>query len=406
VTPAPRTARSIEEVLGLALEDLEAGLTPLQVLDRYPQYEAELAPLLETAYRLHTTRWPALSAAARVSGRERMHAALAEQKGPRWFILAPIWRQLGAGLVLTLLAGMAFLASPVSPLRSLNRPRLTGTAPVTTTATWTSAPSATSQPLATVAVLATRGPTTTVTATETAQPTEEVDPELGLKHSPPKAPPTLWASATPTRVTPTRRPTATATATPVPTDTPTETPEPTTTTTSPPPAGATSRPPSTPTSVVSPTVPATTAPTYTPVPTATHGKPTATATAKPTKAPDATATARPGPTATSGPPTVPPLQPTQTSQPTAEPTSVDKHPTAVKTPTPGLERATHTPEPDNASVTAKGPAAAGVELGAALRKLVVEVGRGEDTPPGQVIREAVREWRRAEPPPRSKNNRQ
>ena len=141
---SPRAARNLDETLGQALNDLERGFTPLQVLDRYPDHEAELAPLLETAYRLRTSRWPTLSLAARVAGREKMHAAVTAEKARRHGIMSPLWLQIGTGVALLALAGTTYFASPFSPLRPTERltPIIVSTSTTTVTATWTVAPPA------------------------------------------------------------------------------------------------------------------------------------------------------------------------------------------------------------------------------------------------------------------------
>lgn len=381
MTAAPRAARSLEEALGLALEDLEAGLAPFQILSRYPQYEAELGPLLETAFRLHTTRWPVLSMAARVSGRERMHAALVQQRGRRRFIVAPVWRQLGAALALVLLAGTTYIASPISPLRSMNRPRLTGTVPVTATATWTAAPTATTKPPATVAALVPRGPTATIKVVEVAEPAETADPETDLKHSTPSKLPTLLSDETPTRPASTRAPSVTATATV--TSTATITPMPSATITEPPassePATRVPAPPSpTATDVfASPT------PTATPTQVSTPAKPTPTTVIQPTNGPDPTqtATARPRltplPTSTHWAPTLPPI-PTDQPTPTGESQTSTPQPTARR-------HSTSTPEP------------AQMPEGVRISSKLLEPVRDQPKPLGQVIREAIKELQRLVP---------
>lgn len=78
MTSSPRAVRSLDEALALALDDLEAGLSQVEVLARYPGYEDDLAPLLATAARLRGADWPVLSMSARVRGRERVQVALAQ----------------------------------------------------------------------------------------------------------------------------------------------------------------------------------------------------------------------------------------------------------------------------------------------------------------------------------------
>ena len=175
MTPLPRAARSLDEALGQALEDLEAGLTPPQILDRYPEFEADLASLIETAYRLCTTRWPVLSMAARVQGRERMQAALTAQKARHRFAFPPIWRPLGAGLALVVLAGMTYLASPFSPLRPpVLAPLPSATPLIAATASWTPEPSATWWPSPTNAAVVTALASPTRLIRSIPEPTETI----------------------------------------------------------------------------------------------------------------------------------------------------------------------------------------------------------------------------------------
>ncbi len=131
------------------LDDLEAGATPAQCLARFPEYAAQLEPLLATAARLGVQSWPGLSPAARVRGRERMHAAVGRAEARR-LIWRPLWRQLAVAVLLVILAAGAWLAWPgrqgTLGGRPTASPLSTGVAPVsspTPTATATSAVSAT-----------------------------------------------------------------------------------------------------------------------------------------------------------------------------------------------------------------------------------------------------------------------
>ena len=165
-----------DELVASVLEDLEAGLTPLQILDRHRDRETELAPLIEAAYVLRTTRWPTMSMAGRVAGRERLHVALASQKPRSAGFLPPLWRQLGVSLALVLMAGAAFLASPYSPLDLRRNSGVTtatpfAVAPVlaapSATATLTLLPTATATPSATATVRAATRPARTAEPSET-----------------------------------------------------------------------------------------------------------------------------------------------------------------------------------------------------------------------------------------------
>ncbi len=105
MTPSPRAARSWTRHWARRSKTWRPGLPRSRCSTGIPQYEAELAPLLETAYRLRTTRWPVLSMAARVAGREKMHAALAEQKRRRRFVVPPDLAPVRRRVALLLLAG-------------------------------------------------------------------------------------------------------------------------------------------------------------------------------------------------------------------------------------------------------------------------------------------------------------
>ena len=114
-TPAP----NIQEALAACLDDLERGVSSEACLARFPQYAAELAPLLLAAARMREQRLPALSLGARVRGRERMHNALAQHQARHgWW---PAWRGGIAALAfLLVLAAGVWLSSPGQ--RSPSRP--------------------------------------------------------------------------------------------------------------------------------------------------------------------------------------------------------------------------------------------------------------------------------------------
>ena len=309
-----------DDVLAFALEDLEAGLTPLQVLQRYPAHEAELAALLQTAYELRTTRWPAISVAGRVAGRERMHAALAAQKRRGSGFLPPLWRQVGVTLALALIAGAAFLASPYSPLDRLGKggaatPTAGAPALAAPTSTFTVPPSASVTASATIS--ATPRPVRSVEPTEMAERLILAEPTRILTSTPA---PTLTA---------TRRPTRVETATPAPTATPSVSVIPATTG-----QGAESAPPS--------AAPATEAPTQPPSPTAVP--PTTTPSPVPPK-PSPTVTVAPTipePTVTSTPVPPTPALPTATTTRQPSPTVTPK---PTETDRPPHPRLSQTPEP-------------------------------------------------------------
>jgi len=94
-----RRPNSFENVLAACLDDLDAGASLEEILAKYPQHVADLAPLLAVAAQMRTAPWPALSVHGRVQGRERMHAALAQYHSgfSRW---RPSWVQAAMALVL------------------------------------------------------------------------------------------------------------------------------------------------------------------------------------------------------------------------------------------------------------------------------------------------------------------
>jgi hypothetical protein len=313
-----RSSAVSDDVLASALEDLEAGLTPLQVLDRYPSHEAEIAELLQVAYELRTSRWPAMSMAGRVRGRERMQAALAGQKRRGSGFLSPLWLQVGVGLTLMLMAGVAFLASPYSPLGFPSKgaavtPTLGAPALAAPTATFTPLPPSPS---------ATASPTETASATP--RPVRSVEPtETGERLV--LADRTRVLTPTPTaQLTATRRATRANTVTPMPTPAATVTPLATG-------QGAVPAPPT--------EVPATLAP-----PPPTVEPPTSTPSPAPPE-PSPTRTMRPTPTWT-----VALATPTETRQPspTVQPSStarLTETPEPTETTWPPRPRLSQTPDP-------------------------------------------------------------
>ena len=127
----------IDAALDECLEDLRRGLELERCLDRYPEYAAELRPLLQTVMRMGRVLTPPAMEEARAAGRERMLAALARREGragfwrrpgsalafPRPTGLAPAWRLAALALVLLLvggvLAGAASAASVATPGQAL-----------------------------------------------------------------------------------------------------------------------------------------------------------------------------------------------------------------------------------------------------------------------------------------------
>lgn len=305
-----------DDALASALQDLEAGLAPFEVLQRYPGHEDTLAPLIQMAYELRTTRWPTMSVAGRVAGRERMHAALAEQKRRKAGFLPPIWRQIGVSAALMLMAGAAFLASPYSPLDSRKfgaQPTATLFVPVMvepTAAFAVELPALSPTPTATATRERTRRPEVTVEPSETPERIVLAEPLRAT--STPTPAPTATPRATRVRSS-TQTPTATATVTIAPSATI---------------PGAEAAPAAT-----EPPAPPTVAPpteTPSPVP----PKPSPTRTALPTLAPEPTSTM-----------TAPPL-PTKTRTPEPTAPSPTAPPTPSKTPEPTkTERPRPRPEP-------------------------------------------------------------
>ena len=104
-----RKPDSLENVLATCLDELDAGAPLEDILAKYPQHVADLAPLLAVAAQMRTAPWPALSVHGRVQGRERMHAALAQYHSgfSRWH---PSWGQSAMALAVVaviIVAGFA-----------------------------------------------------------------------------------------------------------------------------------------------------------------------------------------------------------------------------------------------------------------------------------------------------------
>lgn len=92
-----RRPDSFENVVATCLDELDAGAPLEDILAKYPQHVADLAPLLAVAAQMRTAPWPALSVHGRMQGRERMHAALAQYHSgfSRWH---PSWGQAAMAL--------------------------------------------------------------------------------------------------------------------------------------------------------------------------------------------------------------------------------------------------------------------------------------------------------------------
>jgi len=112
---------------------MRRGCEMQQCLNRYPEYAAELRPLLETVVRVGRVLTPPAMEEARVAGRERMLAALAKRRAsgtprrpwqrlpdsitlPRPIGLAPAWRLAALALVLLLVSGIAVGAASAGSL--------------------------------------------------------------------------------------------------------------------------------------------------------------------------------------------------------------------------------------------------------------------------------------------------
>jgi hypothetical protein len=182
-----RKPNSLENVLATCLDDLDAGAPLEEILAKYPQHAADLAPLLAVAAQMRTAWWPALSMHGRVQGRERMHAALAQYHSgfSRW---RPSWVQAAMALIIIASISVAsvILTEPnrfIPELQELVAPIPTATSQQTVvapddtaTAMPTTEPSVTPTPQ-----IATATSTVTVTAsldskTATALPSPSLQP--------------------------------------------------------------------------------------------------------------------------------------------------------------------------------------------------------------------------------------
>jgi hypothetical protein len=171
-----RSARTLEEILAICLDDLQAGMTSAECLARYPEYADQLKPLLLTAERLQNQAWPTLSTNGRVRGRERMHAALASRR-PAGFAWGSGLRPLFAAVLLLVLAGGVWLAWPSRLPKNTDRPT---SAPVLLRPT--TSPAFTQTPTPTLTLTPTLTPTGTAAAanpvsTETDDPAESDGPK-------------------------------------------------------------------------------------------------------------------------------------------------------------------------------------------------------------------------------------
>lgn len=123
----------IDVALDECLEEMQRGCGIQQCLNRYPEYAAELRPLLETVVRVGRVLTPPAMEEARAVGRERMLAALAERRvsgAPRrpWqrllenltlperADLAPALRLAALALVLLLVGGIVVGAASAGSL--------------------------------------------------------------------------------------------------------------------------------------------------------------------------------------------------------------------------------------------------------------------------------------------------
>ena len=149
-----RKPDSLENVLATCLDELDAGAPLEDILAKYPQHVADLAPLLAVAAQMRTAPWPALSMHGRVQGRERMHAALAQYHSgfSRWH---PSWGQSAMALAVVaviIVAGFAltrwerYIPDPqqlVPPAPTATSQQTVVAPDATATATATTEPSAT-----------------------------------------------------------------------------------------------------------------------------------------------------------------------------------------------------------------------------------------------------------------------
>jgi hypothetical protein len=249
-----RRPNSFENVLAACLDDLDVGAPLEEILAKYPQHAADLAPLLAVAAQMRTASWPALSVHGRVQGRERMHAALAEYHSgfSRW---RPSWVQTVMALMIVASISVAsfILTRQDWPSPFATPAPLTG--PTATSQHTVVVPSDTATVTPTVEPSAT--PTLQIaTATSTLTVTASLDSKTATVLPSPSLQPSATASplATATlRPTPTVLPTATpvmnasgVSQTPRPTDAAGQPPRNTSTpglTTIAPPSASTPRPP-------------------------------------------------------------------------------------------------------------------------------------------------------------------
>jgi hypothetical protein len=84
------TQRDFDTILDQCLARMAAGESPDACLEQYPQYSAALRPLLSVAADLHALPRPEPSAAAVQAGRQRMLAAVREQKRARGVSISPL----------------------------------------------------------------------------------------------------------------------------------------------------------------------------------------------------------------------------------------------------------------------------------------------------------------------------
>lgn len=168
-----RSVQTLEEILAICLDDMQAGTTSAECLARYPDYADQLKPLLLAAERLQNQAWPILSPGGRVRGRARMHAALASRR-PAGFARWPVLRPIFATVVLLVLAGGVWLAWPSRLSKNSGRSTSTPVG-VQSTATPTLTQEPTSTPTPTLTPTPTPTPTPTGVATATGTVSSETD---------------------------------------------------------------------------------------------------------------------------------------------------------------------------------------------------------------------------------------
>jgi hypothetical protein len=176
---------SLEDALAACLDDLDQGASPAQCLARFPEHAAELAPLLRIAARAQAQPLPVLSPTARVRGRERMHAALAQRAAGSGWLRAWVSGLAGAVVLLALAAG-AWLSWPGRD-RHLGGESTAQPAPPTLAAT--APPSAIP-----TATLTTQGRSTAILSPS---PTSESAPVTATATATPTPGPTRSATPTP-----------------------------------------------------------------------------------------------------------------------------------------------------------------------------------------------------------------